>query len=272
MPLQRVVDRHPLRGQAVRGDRPAAADRARAHPDAPPATCRGLRATRPGRPRARRCCRTCRARAPGAATPTSAAVHPQHPFAALDQKPLQRARDVPAVLDRPHAIVAQARAPSPATPPSPWRPTGPSARPAAHRTSLSPQRSCASACGCPHRARSLTSSTSTSTSWTPGGHGLLGALPRSYQVTPRASSTGDERHSERQSGPTADSVKASQLAAGRGAFTVRRTSPTNRIETASVKGGSGTSRELVPESRHNAGYQQQSVRIETLLIRRYGAV
>src|SRR4051812_19249663 len=30
----------------------------------------------------------------------------------------------------------------------------------------------------------MTSSTSTSTGWTPGGHGLLRALPRSYQVTP----------------------------------------------------------------------------------------
>src|SRR5215218_10139488 len=35
----------------------------------------------------------------------------------------------------------------------------------------------------------------------------------------RTSSTGDERHSERWSGPTADSLKESQLAAGRGAFT-----------------------------------------------------
>ena len=69
MPLQRVVDRHPLREPAVRGDRPAAADRARARPGARPATSRALRATPPGRPRARRCCRTCRARAPRAATP-----------------------------------------------------------------------------------------------------------------------------------------------------------------------------------------------------------
>src|SRR3954466_5099528 len=30
----------------------------------------------------------------------------------------------------------------------------------------------------------MTSSTSTSTGWTPGGHGLLRAMPRSYQVTP----------------------------------------------------------------------------------------
>ena len=42
----------------------------------------------------------------------SVRVDPQHPFAALDQKPLQRRRDVPAVLDRPHAIVAQPARPS----------------------------------------------------------------------------------------------------------------------------------------------------------------
>ena len=61
----------------------------------------------------------------------------------------------------------------------------PSSRRAARRSPRRPRRSCASACGCPHRARSLTSSTSSSRlKWTPGGHGLLGALPRSYQVTP----------------------------------------------------------------------------------------
>src|SRR5215207_9621219 len=81
--------------------------------------------------------------------------------------------------------------------------------------------------------------------WTPGGHGLLGAVPRSYQVTPKASSTGDERHSERQSGPAADSLKESQLAAGRGAFTSRRTSPTSRIETASLNGAASKTIALV---------------------------
>src|SRR3954462_5640000 len=80
----------------------------------------------------------------------------------------------------------------------------------------------------------MTSSTSTSIEWTSGGHGLLGALPRSYQVTPKTPPTGDERHSKRWSGPTADSLKESQLAASHGAFTLRRTSPTNRIKTASL--------------------------------------
>jgi hypothetical protein len=53
---------------------------------------------------------------------------------------------------------------------------------------------------------------------------------KSRQTSP----TGDERHSESWSGPTADSLKQSQLAAGQGAFTSRRTSPTKRIETASL--------------------------------------
>src|SRR4051812_7730466 len=55
---------------------------------------------------------------------------------------------------------------------------------------------------------------------------------KSRQTSP----TGDERHSERWSGPTADSLNESQLAAGRGAFTSRRTSPTSQIQTASLKG------------------------------------
>jgi hypothetical protein len=51
----------------------------------------------------------------------------------------------------------------------------------------------------------------------------------------QTSPTGDERHSERWSGQAADSLKESQLAAGRGAFTSRRTSPTSPIETASLR-------------------------------------
>jgi hypothetical protein len=36
--------------------------------------------------------------------------------------------------------------------------------------------------------------------WTAGGHGLLRARPRSFQVTPDIP-TGDERHNKRKSGP-----------------------------------------------------------------------
>jgi len=63
---------------------------------------------------------------------------------------------------------------------------------------------------------------------------LLGALPRSYQVTPDIP-TGDERHSKRKSDRTVDSLKESQLAARSGPSPQRRTSPTTRIQTASLK-------------------------------------
>ena len=129
-----------------------------------------------------------------------------------------------------------ARAPRRPARRSPWRRPGPSARPSARRSPPRPRRSCASACGCPHRARSLTSSTSTSIEWTSGGHGLLGALPRSYQVTPEhpRPATSDTAKGGQAQRPTA--CIESQLAAGRGAFTSHRTSPTTRIETASLLG------------------------------------
>ena len=69
--------------------------------------------------------------------------------------------------------------------------------------------------------------------WTPGGHRLLGAMPRSYQVTP------DIPDRRRATQPTevrplgADSHKESQLAARSGPSPRRRTSPTARIQTAS---------------------------------------
>src|ERR671931_476769 len=67
----------------------------------------------------------------------------------------------------------------------------------------------------------------------PGGHGLLegGATLLSSHAGP--SPTGDERHSESQSSQTADSVKASQLAAGRNLSP--RPDVTGPIQTASVK-------------------------------------
>src|SRR5215207_8734251 len=37
---------------------------------------------------------------------------PQHALAALDQKPLQRARHVPAILKRPHSLAVEAARPS----------------------------------------------------------------------------------------------------------------------------------------------------------------
>src|SRR5215203_3235615 len=66
----------------------------------------------------------------------------------------------------------------------------------------------------------------------PGGHGLLegGATLLSSHAGP--SPTGDERHSESQSGRTADSVKVSQLATGR--TLSARPDVTGPIQTASV--------------------------------------
>ena len=49
----------------------------------------------------------------------------------------------------------------------------------------------------------------------PGGHGLLEGAATLLSSHAGPSPTGDERHSESQSGHKADSVKASQLAAGR---------------------------------------------------------
>src|SRR3954453_3880446 len=67
----------------------------------------------------------------------------------------------------------------------------------------------------------------------PGGHGLLEGGATLLSSHARTSPTGDERHSESQSGPTADSVKASQLAAGRSL--PPRPDVTEEIQTASVK-------------------------------------
>ena len=128
-------------------------------------------------------------------------VHPQNPFAALDQKPLQRARDMPAVLDRPDALVAQAARPC-SSAAAPLAPDGDRllAEQLARRRTR-PQRSCASACGCPHRARSLTSSTSTSTGLDTRRTRLARGDATLLSSHAKASTTGDERHSERQSDP-----------------------------------------------------------------------
>ena len=76
------------------------------------------------------------------------------PLAAGKQEPLERARDVPAVLDRPNALHVQAPAPEQQS----HRRSGVSPRPSARRSHgrflpRGPPR-CASACGCPSRSRS----------------------------------------------------------------------------------------------------------------------
>src|ERR687896_1117872 len=81
--------------------------------------------------------------------------------------------------------------------------------------------------------------------WTPGGHGLLEALPRIYQVTPEVP---DRRratkHKEVRPSP-ADSLKASQLTARSGPCPPHRTSPTPGTRTASLV-GIATVLELTP--------------------------
>src|SRR5215218_7832295 len=85
---------------------------------------------------------------------------PQHPLAALDQEPLQRSRDVPAILKRPHAVAVEAARPSQqGAEPRAGRPE-PSVRRATRRSRPRPRRPCANACECPRQARSWPSSSS----------------------------------------------------------------------------------------------------------------
>src|SRR5215218_2681390 len=70
---------------------------------------------------------------------------------------------------------------------------------------------------------------------TSGGHGLLEAVPRIYQVTPDIP---DRRRATKQKEvrpSPADSLKESQLAARSGPSPSRRTSPTSQIRTASLE-------------------------------------
>src|SRR5829696_6924214 len=70
---------------------------------------------------------------------------------------------------------------------------------------------------------------------TSGGHGLLEATPRIYQVTPDIP---DRRRATKQKEvrpSPADSLKESQLAARSGPSPPRRTTPTSPMRTASPK-------------------------------------
>src|SRR3954468_5955397 len=69
---------------------------------------------------------------------------------------------------------------------------------------------------------------------TSGGHGLLEAVPRIYQVTPDIP---DRRRATKQKEvrpSPADSLNESQLAARSGTSPPRRTSPTSPMRTASL--------------------------------------
>jgi hypothetical protein len=109
---------------------------------------------------------------------------PQHPLAALDQKPLERPGDVPAVLKRPHAIDID-----------PARPLQQRTEPAsADRNGLLAEQLARCRRDRGDRVRTLVSVRADHDHCprpplpqqrrTPGGHGLLEAVPRIDQVTP----------------------------------------------------------------------------------------
>ena len=125
---------------------------------------------------------------------------PHHPLAMDDQKPLKRPRDMPAILQSPKPARRPARVPNPA----PRQSLALRPRPSARRPSpRSPAATAAIVCdrlcmSAPSTIMTLVPFTSTE-SGHPGGHGLLRAVPRSYQVTP-----GRPRPA------TSDTAKASQ--------------------------------------------------------------
>ena len=138
----------------------------------------------------------------GAAARAGAQVRrdPQHALAAPDQKALQRPGDVPAVLKRPDPLaVKAARPPQQGIEPAP----ADRDRLLAHAARRSPRRrrrSCANACECPRRARSCSRPPLPRQRRTAGGHGLLEAVPRIYQVTPDIP---DRRRATKQNGSQA---------------------------------------------------------------------
>ena len=171
-------------GPGARGDRRAAAGPARARPAGRAATRPALRAALRGRPPASRCCRTCRARPPRRSP-------------AISLVGTRNTRSPRAIKNRSNEP-ATCRQSSSAQTRSPCRPRAQMSRlanpPAPTTTVFSPTSSpVAAATAAIVCERLWVSAPSTiidlvhpfiATWWTSGGHGLLGALPRSYQVTP----------------------------------------------------------------------------------------
>ena len=111
--------------------------------------------------------------------------HANDPLAAANQKPLKRAGHVAAVFQRPHPFQGRARAPTSTARRTRERRPRRSCRARPDQSRCRRRRSCASSCECPPQAQSCCCPAPfTSGCWTPGGQGLLRALPRSYQVTP----------------------------------------------------------------------------------------
>ena len=159
----------------------------------------------------------------------------QHALAARDQEPLEGPGHVPAILKRPDTFTVELAGPRQQRGEPRAADLDRALAHAARRSSRRRRRSCASACGCPLRARSWLSSSSLTCRRTAGGHGLLRALPRSYQVTPdipdrrRATKQKEVRPAGRQ--PQRESARRRS-----GPSSQCRTSPTPRITTASLKG------------------------------------
>ena len=120
---ERAVEPHRDGGPSARGDRPAAGDRAPGRRAPRSAASRPLRARPLGRQRARRCGRTWRAPARPARRGHQPGRDADDALAAGDQKPLQGAGHVPAVLKRPDPLALLVRAPRAPAPPNPRAPT-----------------------------------------------------------------------------------------------------------------------------------------------------
>ena len=161
--------------------------------------------------------------------------HPQDPLTARDQAPLERPRHVPAVLKRPHSLALKAPRPHQQTrePASADRNrllTQPLARRRSHR-----RRSCASARGCPHRARSLTRPPFNSTMVDlPRTRPARGALPRSNHVTPDIP---DRRRAtqQKQVGPPRPTASRQSTRRPVGTTSSASDITDTRIQTASLK-------------------------------------
>ncbi len=237
MPLQRVVERHALADQSL-----AMID------EQPQVELGALQLRRRQRVQAlaqRRSRDRHRVDAVGLAALTSAAPrashqlrrHPQDPLAAVDQKPLERPRDMPTILDRPDPLAAEPARPAQPALRSLGRRPGPSARPPTRPSSLRPLRSCASACERPPPARSSPRSPPPRLGGSPADTACCG---RCHAPIKSRRNIPDRRRATQRKlvkPQRADSLKQSQLAAGRRTIPAASdiTDTARSITTASLK-------------------------------------
>ena len=231
-----VVERDARCGPAARGDRPAAGCRARRRPAAPSATPRCPRAARPARPRARRSVGLAALAACAPRRSPSACVETR---TTRSPRPIRNRSSAPETCRQ--SSSAQTRSPSSAARPDHQRaePASADPRPSSRRAAAPVaasiaatvcERLCVSA---PSTIIRPSSCSPRPTAGRPADRACWGRCHAPIKSR-RASPTGDERHNKRKSGPPADSLKESQLAARPGPSPPRRTSPTTRIRTASL--------------------------------------